>query len=41
MLMKKVYLKGNAFTKKVKKKYSNEKIVNICADIEDQIHGIR
>ena len=29
--------KGNIFTENVKKKYSNEKIVTICADIEDQI----
>ena len=31
---------GNQFTEKVKLKYSNEKIVNICADIEDQIMGL-
>ena len=35
------FSKGNAFTKEVKNKYSNEKIVTICADIEDQIHGLR
>ena len=29
--------KGNSYTEEVKKKYSNEKIVTICADIEDQI----
>ena len=29
--------KGNNYTQEVKKKYSNEKIVTICADIEDQI----
>ena len=28
---------GNAFTKEVQNKYSNEKVVTICADIEDQI----
>jgi GTP-binding protein YchF len=32
--------KGNSFTESVKKKYSNEKIVTICADIEDQIMGL-
>tara|TARA_Y100000389_G_scaffold107838_1_gene104875 strand:+ start:156 stop:1226 length:1071 start_codon:yes stop_codon:yes gene_type:complete len=32
--------KGNTFTESVKKKYSNEKIVTICADIEDQIMGL-
>ena len=32
--------KGNKFTENVKSKYSNEKIVNICADIEDQIMGL-
>ena len=31
---------GNSFTEKVKKKYANEKIVTICADIEDQIMGL-
>ena len=31
---------GNAFTEVVKKKYSNEKVVTICADIEDQIMGL-
>ena len=31
---------GNTFTENVKKKYSNEKIVTICADIEDQIMGL-
>ncbi len=31
---------GNAFTKDVKRKYSDEKIVTICADIEDQIMGL-
>ena len=31
---------GNAFTEEVKKKYSNEKVVTICADIEDQIMGL-
>ena len=32
--------KGNKFTEKVKSKYTNEKIVTICADIEDQIMGL-
>ena len=32
--------KGNKFTENVKSKYLNEKIVNICADIEDQIMGL-
>jgi len=31
---------GNTFTESVKKIYSNEKIVTICADIEDQIMGL-
>ena len=33
-------VKGNAFTESIKKKYSNEKIITICADIEDQIMGL-
>ena len=33
-------VKGNTFTESIKKKYSNEKIVTICADIEDQIMGL-
>ena len=28
---------GNSYTDSVKKNYNNEKVVNICADIEDQI----
>ena len=32
--------KGNKFTDMVKSKYSKEKIVEICADIEDQITGL-
>ena len=32
--------KGNSFTNEVKKKYSSEKVVTICADIEDQIMGL-
>jgi len=32
--------KGNKFTQNVKSKYLNEKIVTICADIEDQIMGL-
>ena len=31
---------GNTFTESVRKTYSNEKIVTICADIEDQIMGL-
>ena len=31
---------GNAFTEEVKKKQTNEKVVTICADIEDQIMGL-
>jgi ribosome-binding ATPase len=31
---------GNAFTENVKKKHPKEKIVTICADIEDQIMGL-
>ena len=31
---------GNKFTEAVKEKYKNEKIVTICADIEDQIMGL-
>jgi ribosome-binding ATPase len=31
---------GNAFTKSVKNKHPNEKVVTICADIEDQIMGL-
>ena len=33
-------IKGNKFTELVKSKYSDEKIVTICADIEDQIMGL-
>ncbi len=32
--------KGNKFTENVKSKYLNDKIVIICADIEDQIMGL-
>ena len=32
--------KGNNYTDQVKKKYPNEKIINICADIEDQLSGL-
>ena len=32
--------KGNTFTKNVKNKYPDEKVVTICADIEDQIMGL-
>jgi GTP-binding protein YchF len=31
---------GNTFTEDVKRKYTDEKIVTICADIEDQIMGL-
>ena len=31
---------GNAFTEDLKRKYPNEKVVTICADIEDQIMGL-
>ncbi len=31
---------GNDYTEQVKKKYPNEKIINICADIEDQLSGL-
>ncbi len=31
---------GNSFTESIKKKYFSEKIVTICADIEDQIMGL-
>ena len=32
--------KGNIYTKQINKKYTNEKIINICADIEDQLSGL-
>ncbi len=32
--------KGNKYTEQVKDKYKNEKIINICADIEDQLSGL-
>ena len=31
---------GNNYTQEVIKKYPNEKIINICADIEDQLSGL-
>jgi len=31
---------GNKFTEKVKNKYYNDKVIIICADIEDQIMGL-
>ena len=31
---------GNSFTEDIKRKYPGEKIVTICADIEDQIMGL-
>ena len=33
-------VEGNSFTDSVKKKYPEEKLVTICADIEDQIMGL-
>ena len=32
--------RGNEHTEQIKKKYPNEKIINICADIEDQLSGL-
>ena len=32
--------KGNSYTESVKKNYSEEKVVTICADIEDQIMSL-
>ena len=32
--------KGNQYTEEVQKKYPNEKIIKICADIEDQLSGL-
>ncbi len=32
--------KGNKYTEEVKNKNPNEKIINICADIEDQLSGL-
>ena len=32
--------KGNSFTDSVKKNYLDEKVITICADIEDQIMGL-
>jgi ribosome-binding ATPase YchF (GTP1/OBG family) len=31
---------GNIFTKNIKEAHPNEKVVTICADIEDQIMGL-
>ncbi len=31
---------GNDYTSKIKEKYPTEKIINICADIEDQLSGL-
>ncbi len=31
---------GNNYTNQLEKKYPNEKIINICADIEDQLSGL-
>ena len=32
--------KGNDYTNQVKNKYPNDKVINICADIEDQLSGL-
>ena len=32
--------KGNQYTEEVQIKYPNEKIIKICADIEDQLSGL-
>ena len=32
--------KGNNYTQQVIKNYPNEKVLNICADIEDQLSGL-
>ncbi len=32
--------KGNQYTKEIQNKYPNEKIINICADIEDQLSSL-
>ena len=32
--------KGNQYTEEVQNKYPNEKIIKICADIEDQLSGL-
>ncbi len=32
--------KGNKYTTEVKKNYPSEKVINICADIEDQLSGL-
>ena len=32
--------KGNTHTEQIKNKYPSEKIINICADIEDQLSGL-
>ena len=31
---------GNEYTQMMREKYPNEKIINICADIEDQLSGL-
>ena len=33
-------VEGNVFTKSIKETHPNEKVVTICADIEDQIMGL-
>ena len=33
--------KGNQYTEEVKNKYPMEKVLNICADIEDQLSGLK
>ena len=32
--------KGNSYTESIRKNYPNEKVITICADIEDQIMGL-
>ncbi len=32
--------KGNQYTEEIQNKYPNEKIIKICADIEDQLSGL-
>ena len=41
MLMKKAYLNGNKYSEACKKKFSDENIIIVCADIEDQIMALQ
>ena len=41
MLMKKAYLNGNKYSDACKKKFPDENIIIVCADIEDQIMGLQ